>query len=304
MTAGAAGDVTVSAGELTLALTAYKADGTAAGPPRPAITCTPEPGQPTTLATIPVAATGAPAQAAPAASAVPKAGAGSGGEPRTAAETPAECGKLPVPPDNPGKAGCAYMSGYANVTKLNGATALNDPAFRQPALTNVIVHPPNEDGHILVDFAFVQPMRARSTFLTFGFMPTTATLEMTQVGMGGFDLTIGDGVLKVGTDMSIRLQDVTVNGTPLEVGTHCRTARPAHIALTGGSDYKNPVLGGSLLGTIHIPPFQGCGVGEDLDPLFTAAVSGSGNHVKMIQGRICSPPATNNCPPQVPALTR
>ena len=50
-----------------------------------------------------------------------------------------------------------------------------------------------------------------------------------------------------------------------------------------------------------IPPFTGCGVSEDLDPLITGLVSGGGNFVKLTQGSICTLTGSNNgCPPEEP----
>ena len=46
--------------------------------------------------------------------------------------------------------------------------------------------------------------------------------------------------------------------------------------------------GGPLDGEVTIPPFTGCGVGEDLSPLFTASVSGPANTVKQNQGAPCA----------------
>jgi hypothetical protein len=45
--------------------------------------------------------------------------------------------------------------------------------------------------------------------------------------------------------------------------------------------------GGFLSGTATIPPFHGCGSGENLDPLFTASLSGPGNYIRVTQGPIC-----------------
>jgi hypothetical protein len=46
--------------------------------------------------------------------------------------------------------------------------------------------------------------------------------------------------------------------------------------------------GGFLSGTATIPPFHGCGAGENLDPLFTASLSGPGNYIRITQGPICN----------------
>ena len=53
-----------------------------------------------------------------------------------------------------------------------------------------------------------------------------------------------------------------------------------------------------------IPPFTGCGVGEDLDPLLTGLISGKDNYVKMTQGAICDIRTERTCPPAPPELQR
>ncbi len=61
--------------------------------------------------------------------------------------------------------------------------------------------------------------------------------------------------------------------------------------------------GGPLSQTdLYVPPFTGCGThGEDLDALFTAAVSGPGNSLNLIQGPLCTPTSDqpNGCEPGI-----
>jgi hypothetical protein len=81
-------------------------------------------------------------------------------------------------------------------------------------------------------------------------------------------------------------------------------ATPFKGVLNGGAKYVNVFLGGPLDGEIEIPPFSGCGTGgEDLDPLFTASLSGLGNAITMNQGTTCIPsePSTP-CPPTMPTM--
>ncbi|CAM5574513.1 hypothetical protein STENM223S_05376 [Streptomyces tendae] len=102
-----------------------------------------------------------------------------------------------------------------------------------------------------------------------------------------------------------------VNGTPLDVGSGCRTETsltsadpdPAkhpgdHVVLYGkaeqvlGEDVTGYTIltGGPLSGEVTIPAFTGCGTGgEDLDRLLTASVSGPGNYIKQVQGQTCTP---------------
>jgi hypothetical protein len=98
---------------------------------------------------------------------------------------------------------------------------------------------------------------------------------------------------------------VNVNGVPLNVGSHCQTATPFTLALTGVQpSYNVGAQYGVLTGMVTIPAFKGCGVAENLDPIFTASVSGPGNFVKVNQAVICTPanptPPPNGCPPAKP----
>ncbi|CAM5417041.1 hypothetical protein STANM309S_02599 [Streptomyces tanashiensis] len=108
----------------------------------------------------------------------------------------------------------------------------------------------------------------------------------------------------------LRVLDVQVNGTRLDVGPSCRTEKPLsspeptpakypgdHLVLLGkgqllnGTDATGYLLtsGGPLTGEVTIPAFKDCGAGgENLDRLLTASISGPGNHIKQIQGQTCS----------------
>ncbi|MBO2463320.1 DUF6801 domain-containing protein [Actinomadura violacea] len=303
VTPAAAGDLTFAAGDLALALSPRKADGTEPKAPKTlALKCAPAEGGTPVLATVPIsAAAGAPAAKAPAA---PKAAA-----PKAAAGTPPDCGKYKGPTDD-WYSGCTYLSGFSNVKKVNGATIVNDATFAAPVATNVIYT--IADPGLQVRQRFLGPLRSRSTFLTFGFMPTTATMEMTQRPLnpgdpkdpqdyGTFVATDdGSGIQKVEAHMrmSIRIYDVKVNGTPLDVGARCRTATDADLRLKG--QMPSILDAGVLDGSFTIPKFTGCGTGEDLDPLFNGSVAGPGNLLRMGLSATCIPDAELNCPPAVP----
>ncbi|MFJ5707170.1 DUF6801 domain-containing protein [Streptomyces sp. NPDC093105] len=217
----------------------------------------------------------------------------------------------------------AYITGYANVRKLNGASLVPETCvLLEQGLPRFEVRP---DGSMHV----VTPAEGRlshygreetapfeATFLTFGFAPTKATLVLEQSG----PLTVVSDVLlifptnilttHVRVPLTLRVLDVEVNGTRLDVGRSCRTERPLsspepepatypgdHLVLVGKGSQTLPdppvgyILtgGGPLTGDVTIPAFTGCGAGgEDLDRLLTAAISGPGNHIKQIQGSTCS----------------
>jgi hypothetical protein len=304
VTPSGTGDLTFTAGDLVLALSPRDANGGVPKDAKPPLEIACAASGEHVLATVPVSAG---AGAAPAAPAPPKAG-------KKAAEapggTPPECGKYSGPTDD-WYPGCVYLSGFSNVTKLKGAAILNDPEFGRPALTNIVYS--LTDTGASVRQRFVAPLRSRSTFLTFGFMPTTATMEMTQRPLkpgaedyGTFeavsDMQTGIQAVSAHMRMSIRISDVSVNGTPLNVGPNCRTATDADISLKG--EMTNILQGGMLDGSFSIPRFAGCGAGEDLDPLFNGTVSGPGNLLRVGLGATCIPDADISCPPALPAPPR
>lgn len=346
---GAPGDLEFKASGLALELAVKKADGTPAEPPALSVQCVVDADQETTLATVGVDGdtgdTGTPTPEPSASDQWP------GDEEQTRPGAP-EVGKRAkesaseaAPPcvgdpfNVEGRDMVAYVAGYANVTKLDGATKF------PPACARIHTY----DGenwfefpyvHAVLNAAIVLDYKGKpqlppttGTFLTFGFMPTTATLEMTQippkpnspedrnvVSHGITDLLNG-GFTKTTTsvdmDFVLRLHDVKVNGVALDVGDSCRTERPFRLSLTGlgtwdpekGNEGYTVITGGELTGSVNIPPFEGCGVGEDLDSLFTASLSGSPGFVKQVQGAPCVPSTGSACTPEyepqdVPKATR
>jgi hypothetical protein len=109
-----------------------------------------------------------------------------------------------------------------------------------------------------------------------------------------FDTPVAGGVW-------VRVKTLSVDGVPVDVGDHCRTAQPAKLNLIGkgysvyDSDSVNPppsgyfqvLQGGTLTGTIDVPRFTGCGTGrEDLSPLVSSVASGDGYPVEAQTGRV------------------
>lgn len=217
----------------------------------------------------------------------------------------------------------AYITGYSNVRKLGGASLIPVSCVQIEQGDPEIAFPPDGSIHLLQKSEAYLDHQGRkqtppfqSTFLTFGFTPTTATMILEQAG----PMTVASDVLLVFPDniaetyvrapLVLRVLDVKVNGTPLDVGPSCRTQTPLsspepdpatypgpHLVMLGkgqlinGTDATGYVLtsGGPLTGEVTIPPFTGCGAGgEDLDRLLTASISGPGNYVKQIQGQTCA----------------
>ncbi|MFG2717775.1 DUF6801 domain-containing protein [Streptomyces sp. NPDC048416] len=334
ITANSPGDLNVTAAALTIDFDPVTSQGRATDPKVLTVTCTRAPGGPGVLATVPVSgATSSPAPTpgasatGPAATTTPRP---SPAAPKVAAPSTGSTPTAPVPaPACHGDttqplALAAYVTGYSNVTKLGGASLI--PVYcaqivQGPSqLKRIEVRPGVFELHLLqqsqgrLDYrGRAQTPPAPATFLTFGFMPTTATMTLEQTGPMSIDSdlnnTAGHGETYIRIPLSLRLSDVKVNGTPLDVGPNCRTAGqiysqdpdPAkdtkdHMVLLGqlkkGKDtvWRGYSLsrGGPLDGSVTIPAFTGCGVGEDLSPLFTASVSGPENTVKQNQGAPCA----------------
>ena len=270
------------------------------------------------------------------------AGGKTAGAPQLSAKAKSPCPKLPKgglklnprfppPPPPPGSTigsapapGCAYTTGYADARKLNGA------ALIQPGLTAVdlfvrtVLNENPKVNYFEADNAAELNYHGQrefppstATFLTFGFVPTTATIQLMQHGVINI-FAIGpalpsnckphqpcDTVATVSSRLSVRIVpgSVKVNGTPLAVGSHCETP-PFDAILKGTSASKPPysvVTGGPLTGMVDIPKFSNCGVGENLDPIFNAAISGSRNFNLLTQGPVCFLVGGGGiCPPPKP----
>ncbi len=145
--------------------------------------------------------------------------------------------------------------------------------------------------------------------LGFGAIPLEATVHLSlstdsglpvgiQIDADNFTFTPIDGVPRspINTNsvgqgyLEVRLSDVTADGSPVNVGTACRSAEPARLDLagvgyrspaTGGggavpTGRYNPRQGGLLQGTVTVERFSGCGAGgENLDPLINAMAAGA-----------------------------
>ncbi|ASR34697.1 hypothetical protein BAY61_06565 [Prauserella marina] len=255
-------------------------------------------------------------------------------------ETPENCFEVPVEDPSP-YLGCAFQAGYANVKKLNGAVLLGSP---EPMLMRVDygVARGNQPcdagtdrfGDYTCTGAIVTHSRltldvptADPTLLSFGFVPVKAKVAMTVSEENPIiaaesrieqRLYTADNfrrfplLVRAEGMMTLRMYDVEVNGVPLDVGPDCRSAHPFTVVFNGQSAQAVPILldeysvayGGVITGTITIPPFSGCGVTEDLDPLLTGTVSGPGNYTRVSQGDVCFKLGNGVCPPPLADLGR
>jgi hypothetical protein len=330
-TAPATPNVTATA--IASATAVATATGTPGATPTPSparapvsATCALEPGQDAALATI--AVRGIPAtHAAQASSPCPPL-------PRGGLKLNPDLPKPPKPPRGstvtyppPDDHACAYITGYSDVLKLNGAALVG------PGLLNVTVgvrvvsnfgaNYYQEDSAGQLDYTVCRLSDghrtcavihgfppATATFLDFGFMPVTATLHLTEIGTVNV-YGVGTGfTFSSNTSWSrmiLRISDVKVNGKPLNVGPDCEASKPLLIGLIGLGSGVHPYSltgGGPLTGYVTIPPFSHCGVTENLDDLITGTVSGTGNYSEFTQGPLCDLIQGQVCPPQRPRPLR
>ncbi len=343
---GSPGRATLAPAALALSLSSLTEAGEPTTPPGLDVACAPVPGQEAELAAImvrggtdPTAPAPRPGESAPAPDPTPTRPAE--GLPPTAREKidalteerlegleddPGSC-PIEIPPEWVMTTAETYAAGYANAAKLDGAAALG-PAFMKVVLNKRYINDScasTVDVSSEVNFDYEgrrQLPPTKATFLSYGFMPTTATMTLEQVGPPAAIHThtvtntpTYPEETTVTAQLVMRLSDVEVNGVPLDVGPDCRTERPFEQVLKGYGQSYPPAgylvaYGGTLTGYAHIPPFEGCGATEDLDPIFTSAISSPGkkadNYTKMTQAPLCvaTNPEGPDCPPRKPKPER
>lgn len=229
--------------------------------------------------------------------------------------------KFPVPPPGStttvsplgGIHWCAVPVAVSNVLKLKGGMVINDPRA-QAATVNLAIQKEwvngpddssyNETRHV----GEIDLPDSTAAFLDFDFMPVTAEIEFISSPMTIITVQRSNELPNYATiymTQTLRMHDVKVNGNPLPVGPDCRTSKPLELELKGKSDEYSVLGGGVLRAKLDIPPFTGCGTGgENLNPLFTASISGGGNYLKMIQGTPCFMQPDVGCVPKVPELPK
>ncbi|WP_419995754.1 DUF6801 domain-containing protein [Streptomyces boninensis] len=327
VTVGSGGDVTFTAGRLELTLKSAPPEGAAKSTQ---LTCGPADGARTKLATVPVEEAedgGGGSSDTPSGSAGPEVDGSSGGSIDTGVQPLASAGKcpttppkgklnkefLPKPPpgadvgeEGEGTPMCAVPAGFATMRKQNQSAIVNDPrgrgrtglmqlAFQKRTVT--------AEGYNEFDSLGIMKLAdSRSTFLTFGFQPTTASVRFEPEPATVVAITGGGRKprVTVGYYQHLRLHNVTLNGAPLDVGSRCRTSKKIRTVLTGSYIVGS---GGTLEGSIDIPKFSGCGAGgEDLDPLINASIAGPDNPLKIEQGNACGGGSTTCEVPRLPKL--
>jgi hypothetical protein len=319
VTVATAGEVAFTAGALTVTITGQHADGTVTEPPSVELACVVDPTRDAGLATVPVTAAAAP----PSRGELPAPDIQVGSEEKeerapivALGPVPPECHLIEPPPNQVSTtAYCAYLTGYTNVNKLHASV------LQPPGIVNImagrIVLRCEGNANLACQVATIQPDLngrpdlpvATASFLPFGFVPSVGSMQLTQVGLANASLRFTSrppytGTAVVTVKLVARILEASVNGVAVDVGPDCRTSTPIDAVLTANYPDYSITEGGVLSGTVTIPPFSGCGVTEDLDPVFTGLVSGPGNYVKMTQGLICTINSGYRCPPEVPEAER
>lgn len=221
--------------------------------------------------------------------------------------------------------GCAFATGYADVRKLKGAALLAPVITNVFETINTLANLTPQVNYLQLDNAaelefhgLHQFPPSTATFLSFGFVPTTATLDLMEQGTINI-FVVGPALPgtpchpnkfrsceNVATAYSrlralIAPGSVTVNGVPLDVGSHCETP-PFDVILTGSNATNPPYsiqFGGPLTGMATIPHFKNCGAAADkLDLIFNAAISGPRNFTVLTQGPLCTVQGAFGCIPK------
>lgn len=313
------GDVTFSAGDLAINLFLRQANGSSPNPATLSLACAPTAGDNTLLATVQVASPPGNKTSTPGNTSIAPRASTPARTAKAGKDWPKGCGQIRNINPTQQSRGCSYIAGFSDVNKLSGAAFLQSfPGFLNVAvgLFKLVNHTAISHSIGRLDYhGLAELPPAEATLLSFGFMPTTATMHLVQVdGFAHIVLKLRTippptFTIQVSQELSLRISNVLVNGVTLNVGPDCRTVAPIHLVLEGGTpQFTNIFLGGPLSGTITIPQFTGCGVGENLDPIFNAAIAGPDNFAKITQGNLCEPPAAGfpaaNCPPLRPKPIR
>jgi hypothetical protein len=313
------GTVTFTANGLALRLTPKTTSRAATTPARVAASCRAAAGSRLAVVSITSAS---PAPSASASTSARAGGTASTSKPLATSRIPKGCGHVKL--RGVGTAVCGYIAGYSDVKKLYGATTIGpvlvnlDFAYRHTiGKRNLVAY---STGRIYNQHDKGKPVfpPVRATFLGFGFVPVTATLQLTEVGP--INIVSRSGIaappypihVTAKTRVAIAISNVKVNGVRLPVGTGCRAAHVVGLTLIGNGTNTFPPrgytvpTGGPLSGTLTIPPFIHCGVTQNLDPLLTGSISGPGNFAIMTQGKLCGPVSPQNwtCPPPIPKRHR
>lgn len=204
------------------------------------------------------------------------------------------------------------LQSTSSIGKL-GAFARMKPAFMVNAVWHVDLE--NTEGPGKITGSVTMPP-SKVTFLGFGFLPVTATMELLPpdhrtgnhiIDVEGTSIPEPEGSSTILTTLKVygKLTGVTVNGVGLDVGDNCLTAEPIEINLrgekygmfTGGVLRTDPKWTDPAYREFTLPAFSGCGAKEDLDSLLSGMASGPGNEACVGLNQVGLPwDAERKCP--------
>lgn len=219
----------------------------------------------------------------------------------------------------PGQPYCIRASGFSTVRKLGASTPVAAETLLRRGVE--VFQPlgattPSKNYYTQRGYMVAKAVPSTAATLSFGFMPTTSTTSIRQVappGSGPDGRVVGNFRIDIRwrgampppewaekqyawsrSFVDVKLDGAQVNGVPLNLGDDCKTA-PTVLQLESdlGDVRRGGILfseGATYIAEVDIPNFTGCGMGEDLSPLFNAAVSGPGNRVKIETGAWCGVP--------------
>ncbi|WP_410659785.1 DUF6801 domain-containing protein [Amycolatopsis sp. lyj-112] len=212
------------------------------------------------------------------------------------------------------------MQGTSTIARL-GAFARLKPGFMINAVWHVDLE--NTEGPGKITGSVMMPA-SQATFLGFGFVPITGTMELLPedhltgnhiIDVDGVTIPEPEGSSTVLIPLKVyaKLTDVTVNGVKLDVGGKCLTAKPIELNLrgekygmfTGGVVRTDPKTADPAYRDFTLPGFSGCGVTEDLDSLLTGMAAGPGNQACVGVNQVGLPwDAERKCPNVDPPVAR
>ncbi|WIX88509.1 DUF6801 domain-containing protein [Amycolatopsis sp. DG1A-15b] len=262
------------------------APATPAAQPAPPVACTLDADQQATLGTILVQPTATP------------------GPEQKAALGAAAAQEDEPPPANEYTVPLGLITIFTKSTiKRLGATVVSDPALLINGFFSVDLD--TTESRVSGSAVF-KP--ATTTFLAFGFVPVTATVEFLpedylnskMIEIGGGLYTGDDGEIWLSTQLKVmgRVSNVKINGVPVDVGPDCVTADKITLHVSGHYD---PFTTGHIQDpNFELPEFRDCGSGsQDLTPLLSGMSKGKGNEAKIDTYNLngCTEPDHTKCPP-------
>ncbi|MET8845601.1 DUF6801 domain-containing protein [Amycolatopsis sp. NPDC004625] len=266
------------------------ADAPAAGTAPPKVACTLDDGQKTTLGKVLVLPKVTPGTKEKQAAAA--------GEATTQDEPPANVYTQPL--------GLVSILTKSTVKKL-GATVVANPSLLVDGFINVNLD--TGDSWVTGSSAF-SPVTA--TFLGFGFVPVSATVEFLPVEYETQRMIEFSGNLytdpvtqlpSLHADMKVmaRMSHAEINGVPLDLGPDCVTKDPVHLVLDGPYEaFGVGHVSTEPNGGFTLPGFKGCSSGgQDLNPLLDGMSSGPGNQAYVDTYNLvgCTTPDPADCEP-------